>query len=70
MSMTSESTATLSGPRSGADVEAWNEAYDEARRRGAGANVARFYADQKVVYARRDRGGTVIAGTRDYQSYR
>jgi hypothetical protein len=70
MTITSESTATLTGPRSGADVEVWDEAYDEARRRGAGANVARFYAEQKVAYVRRNRDGIAVAGARDYQSYR
>jgi hypothetical protein len=70
MSMTSQTTATLASPRSGTDVEVWEEAYDEARRRGAGANVARFYAEQKVAYVRRDRDGIDPAGARDYQSYR
>lgn len=70
MSVTSESTAMLARTRSAGDGELWDEAYDEARRRGAGANAARFYADEKVAYVRRDRDGVAIAGARDYQSYR
>jgi hypothetical protein len=70
MSVTSESMAALARTRSGADGELWDEAYDEARRRGAGANAARFYADQKLAYVRRDRDGVAIAGAGNYQSYR
>lgn len=52
------------------DLALWLGAYREALGRGAGQNVARFYANQKLLYLRRDRDGIGIAGERDYAAYR
>jgi hypothetical protein len=67
--LTGDGTPASPGYRDG-DETLWQEAHDEALGRGAGPNVARFYADQTVLYLRAERGDVEIAGRRDFQAYR
>jgi hypothetical protein len=57
------------GYRDGDDA-LWEQSFGEARGRGAGENVARFYADETLRYLRVERDGIEIAGRRDFQAYR
>jgi purine-nucleoside phosphorylase len=52
------------------DEGLWRQAYDEAIKQGAGANVARVYANQTVAYERAEREGVELLGSRSYQAYR
>lgn len=52
------------------DTALWEQAFDEARRQGAGPNVARVFANQTLVYARAERDGVAAPGADDFQPYR
>ncbi len=52
------------------DERLWRQAFDEAVKQGAGANVARVYANQTVAYERAEREGVELPGARSYQAYR
>jgi hypothetical protein len=52
------------------DRSIWLNAYEEALDRGAGFDVAKFFANQRLVVVREERDGIVSPGAGDYAAYR
>ena len=63
-------TPLLADHLAGDDREVWLAAYDEARGRGSGRNVASSFANQRLRRLREERDGIAIPGARDYAAYR